>query len=51
VAADLLVWSKRAGRTLLPWKDISGSHKLAYTAFSFNKIPDFLKEAIARPKP
>jgi hypothetical protein len=36
---------------LLPWKDVSGSHKLAYTAFAFNKIPDFLKEAIAKPKP
>ena len=36
---------------LLPWRDVSGSHKLAYTAFSFNKIPFFLTEAIAKPKP
>jgi hypothetical protein len=35
----------------LPWKDVSGSHQLAYTAFIFNKIPDFLKEAIAKPNP
>lgn len=36
---------------LLPWKDVSGSHKLAYTAFSFNEIPDFLKDALTKPKP
>jgi hypothetical protein len=36
---------------LVPWKEISGSHKLAYTAFEFKQIPDFLKEAIAKPKP
>jgi hypothetical protein len=36
---------------LLPWMDVSGSHKLAYTAFEFREIPDFLKEAIAKPKP
>lgn len=36
---------------LLPWNVVSGSHKLAYTAFQFNEIPDFLKEAIAKPKP
>jgi hypothetical protein len=36
---------------LLPWKDVSGRHELAYTAFSFDEIPDFLKEAIAKPRP
>lgn len=36
---------------LLPWKDVTGSHKLPYTAFDFNRLPDFFKEAIAKPKP
>jgi hypothetical protein len=36
---------------LLPWKDVSGSHELAYTAFELKKIPDFLNEAITKPKP
>jgi hypothetical protein len=40
------VWSA----DLVPWKDISGSHKLAYTAFTLNEIPDFLKDAIAKSK-
>lgn len=36
---------------LLPWKDVSGRHELPYTAFAFNVVPDFLKEAIAKPSP
>jgi hypothetical protein len=36
---------------LLPWNDISGNHKLPFTVFTFNAIPDFLNEAIAKPKP
>lgn len=36
---------------LLPWPDVSGSHKIAYTAFSFNEIPAFLKDALIKPKP
>jgi hypothetical protein len=36
---------------LLPWDDVYGSHKLAYTSFAFNEIPDFLKEVMAKPKP
>ena len=35
---------------LLPWKDVSGSHKLPYTAFTLNEIPDFLKDALPRRK-
>ena len=36
---------------LLPWKEVSGSHERPYTAYEFKEIPDFLKEAIAKPKP
>jgi len=36
---------------LLPWGDIFNRHTLAYTAFAFNEIPDFLKDAAAKPKP
>jgi hypothetical protein len=43
---DKQVWD--AG--LLPWKDVSGSHDLPYTAFGFKEIPDFLKNA-AKAKP
>jgi hypothetical protein len=33
-------------------RDVLGSHKLPFTAFTFfNTIPDFLNEAIAKPKP
>jgi hypothetical protein len=39
------VWSV----DVMPWKAIQG-HELAYTSFGFNKIPDFLQEAI-KPKP
>jgi hypothetical protein len=34
-----------------PWKDVTGSHKLPHTAFTFTRLPDFLNEAVARPKP
>jgi hypothetical protein len=44
---DKQVWD--AG--LIPWKDVSGSHKLPYTAFTLNEIPDFLKKALEKPKP
>jgi hypothetical protein len=36
---------------LLPWRDVTGSHELAYTAYGFNVIPAFLKEAADKPKP
>jgi hypothetical protein len=36
---------------LLPWRDIFNRHELAYTAFAFNEIPDFLNEAAAKLKP
>src|SRR5262245_24121021 len=36
---------------LLPWPDVSGRHELAYTAFGFNDIPHFLKEAVGKLKP
>jgi hypothetical protein len=44
---DKQVWE--AG--LLPWKAVSGSHELAYTAFELKQIPDFLREATVKPKP
>ena len=44
--ADKEVW---AGE-IVPWKDVS-SHERAYTSFTFKEIPDFLKEAVAKPKP
>jgi hypothetical protein len=36
---------------LFPWKEVSGSHERPYTAFELKEVPDFLKEAIAKPKP
>jgi hypothetical protein len=36
---------------LLPWQDVSGGHELPYTAFTFDEIPDFLKDALGKPKP
>ncbi len=36
---------------LLPWQDVSGSHRRPYTAFDFGKVPDFLKEAVEKAKP
>ena len=39
------------GAELLSWTDVLGRHELAYTAFGFNEIPAFLKEALAKPKP
>jgi hypothetical protein len=36
---------------LLPWRDIFNRHEFAYTAFAFNEIPDFLKDAVEKPKP
>src|SRR5262245_46491022 len=44
---DKPVWE--AG--LLPWKEVSGRHERAYTAFEFKETPDFLKKASAKPKP
>lgn len=44
---DKQVWD--AG--LRPWKEVSGSHELPYTAFEFRQTPDFLKDALAEPKP
>jgi hypothetical protein len=35
---------------IVPWKEIR-SHEHAYTTFTFNEVPDFLKEALAKPKP
>lgn len=36
---------------LRPWKEVSGSHELPYTAYEFKQTPDFLKDALAKPKP
>jgi hypothetical protein len=43
---DQQIWS---GETL-PWKDVS-DHEHVYTSFLFKEIPDFLKDALAKPKP
>lgn len=32
-------------------RDVFGSHKHTFAAFTFNAIPNFLNEAIAKPKP
>jgi hypothetical protein len=37
-------------RDLRPWAEVSGSHELPYTAFAFDRIPEFLKDD-DRPKP
>lgn len=34
-----------------PWNDVTRFHKLPHTAFSFVKLPDFLKDPSAKPKP
>jgi hypothetical protein len=44
---DKTVWE--AG--LLPWPDVSGSHRLPYTAYEFRQIPDFLRHAVDKQKP
>jgi hypothetical protein len=36
---------------LLPWADVSGSHKKPYTAYEFKETPGFLKDAAEKPKP
>jgi hypothetical protein len=43
---DKDVWSEEA----IAWKAIY-NHEHAYTSFMFKEIPDFLKDAIAKPKP
>jgi hypothetical protein len=43
---DKQVWA--AGYIL--WKDVQ-SHERAYTSFLFNEVPDFLTDALAKPKP
>jgi hypothetical protein len=42
---DKEVWSGG----IVPWKDVN-SHELAYTSFLFKEIPDFLRDAVAKPK-
>jgi hypothetical protein len=39
------VWSAE----VLPWKAVTG-HELPYTSFMFKEVPDFLKDALAKPK-
>lgn len=43
---DKEVW---AGETV-PWKDVN-DHEHVYTSFLFKEIPDFLKDAIPKPRP
>jgi len=42
---DKQVWAAE----VLPWKTVS-DHEHAYTSFMFKEIPDFLKDALAKPK-
>jgi hypothetical protein len=35
---------------VIPWKDVY-DHEHAYTSFLFKEIPDFLNDALAKPKP
>jgi hypothetical protein len=44
---DQMVWSAE----ILPWKEIFLEHEHAYTTFRFKDIPDFLKDALTKPKP
>ena len=44
---DKQVWASSA----ITWKEIFVEHKHPYTAFRFKEIPDFLKDALAKPKP
>ncbi len=43
---DVQVWTKE----LLPWREVN-DHERVYTNFLFNATPDFLKDALAKPKP
>src|SRR5262249_55280381 len=43
---DEQVWSAE----VLPWKEVY-DHEHVYTSFLFKEIPDFLKDALAKPKP
>lgn len=43
---DQQVWAVET----LPWKAVN-DHEHVYTSFMFKEIPDFLKEALAKPKP
>jgi hypothetical protein len=36
---------------LLPYAEVSGSHRLPYTAYEFRQVPDFLRHAVDKPKP
>jgi hypothetical protein len=44
---DQQVWAAE----ILPWKDIFVEHERVYTTFRFKEIPDFLKDALPKPKP
>jgi hypothetical protein len=43
---DEPVWAAE----ILPWDDVR-NHERAYTTFSFKEIPEFLKDAVAKPRP
>jgi hypothetical protein len=44
---DQQVWAA----AVIPWGEIFLQHERAYTTFRFNEVPDFLKDALAKPKP
>ena len=44
---DHQVWSA----DIIRWGEIFREHKHAYTAFRFNEIPEFLKDALPKTKP
>jgi hypothetical protein len=43
---DQQVWSAE----ILPWREIFLEHERVYTTFRFKEIPDFLKDALPKPK-
>jgi hypothetical protein len=35
---------------IIPWREVFLEHERAYTTFRFKEVPDFLKDALAKPK-
>ncbi len=44
---DQQVWSAE----IIPWREVFLEHEHAYTTFRFKEIPDFLKDALTKPRP
>jgi hypothetical protein len=43
---DKQVWAAE----IIPWREIFVEHERAYTTFRFKEVPDFLKDALAKPE-